>query len=107
MRDQDSSLKEVEVNTTLTLPRIVDGEKVWTSDTYSADGPFQVTVTELTDNIVLNVGDKHYNMSGSSTDAAISANARKHTVELRNNSSLTLKRPAARRDQSNRRSGTA
>ena len=57
--------------------------------------PFDVTVTEITDNIVIQDGDDYYNMSDSSTDAAVTVNSRKHEVELKYNSTLTISRPTA------------
>jgi len=83
----------VKVNESFTLPREVDGKMVWESPKYSADGPFDVTVTESTDNIAILVGKEYYNMSDSSTNAAARVNAREHSVTLRNNSTLTITRP--------------
>lgn len=60
----------------------------------SADGPYNVEVTELTDNIEIEVNGEYYNMSDSTSDAAISVNTRKHELELKNNSILTISRPA-------------
>lgn len=67
----------------------------WKSDVLPFPGPFNFTVTEITDNIVLKVGDDFYNMSNSSTDAAVPVSSREHEVELRNNATLIVTRPAA------------
>jgi len=59
--------------------------------------PYNVTVTEITDNIAIAVhkdGKTHYyNMSDSRTDAAIPVNSRTHELELKNNSKLLISRP--------------
>lgn len=83
------------MNETVTLPRepTGDDDDEWMTETFYSHGPFDVTVTEITDNIVLEVDGEFYNMSDSTSDAAISVNSRTHTVELRNNSSLTITRP--------------
>ncbi len=77
------------------LPRTgEDGQTSWESKVYSGDGPFDVTVTELTDNIdISDSNGNHYNMSNSSSDTSVRVNNRKHEVQLRNNSTLTIKRP--------------
>ncbi len=97
-RDGD---KTVPVDITFTLPREGEnGEKIWESKVYSSNGPFDVMVTELTDNI--DITDKkgnHYNMAGSSPDTRVLVSSRKHEVRLRNNSILTLQRPADAGDE--------
>lgn len=101
-KDDNGQNIEVPVNETLTLPRKdADGGVVWESDTYKSNGPFNVTVTEITDNIDLtdNKGN-HYNMTDSSSDAMITVNSRKHEMRLRNNSILTIQRPEAKVDES-------
>ncbi len=74
-----------------------DKSPVWRFGPINFGEPYNLTVTEITDNIEIEVekdGEKkYYNMSGSSTDAVISVNSRKHKVELKNNSTLTIKRP--------------
>ena len=45
----------IPVNEIITLPRIDAGNKIWTSEKLTSSGPFHVTVTEITDNIVLQV----------------------------------------------------
>lgn len=101
-RDENGKLVKVDVDETIVLPRVDGtGQKVWESETFKSDGPFDVTVTEITDNIVIKDNDgNYYNMSDSSTDATIPVNSRKHEVELKNNSTLTIKRPSEGDDSS-------
>ena len=84
----------VEVNETFTLPRTVDGQQVWESQKYTSDGPFNVTVIEVTDNVdIKDNHGRHYNMSDSSTDTSVMINSRKHELQLRNNAILHITRP--------------
>lgn len=96
----DGGYEDVNVDTIVTLPRdnVGEGEDPWTSETFKSSGPFYVTVTEITDNIDINIQDdegNYYNMSDSKSDAAISVNTRTRELELKNNSRLTISRPAA------------
>lgn len=90
--------QDVKVNFEFTLPREDEhGNKtVWESETYKASGPFNVTVTELTDNIEIqdNYGN-YYNMTNSSSDTNMVVDGRKHEIPLNNNSTLTISRPAS------------
>ena len=84
----------VKVDEMFTLPRTVDGKKVWESEVYKSNGPFNVIVTELTDTIDIKDGDgNHYNMSDSTNNTSVTVNNRRHEVQLRNNSILTIARP--------------
>ncbi len=96
----DGGYEDVNVDTIVTLPRdnVGEGEDPWTSETFKSSGPFYVTVTEITDNIDINIQDdegNYYNMSDSKSDAAISVNTRTRELELKNNSRLTISRLAA------------
>lgn len=76
----------------------------WQSEMIVFGKPFDVTVTEVTDDIVIEVdkepGDdeefeddkEYYNMSDSFSDSNISVDKRKHEVELKNNSTLVVRR---------------
>ena len=91
--NSNNEWEDVEVNETVKLPREENGKLVWESKTYKSEGPFRVTVTEITDNIdIEDSNGDHYNMSGSSTDASVNVNSRKHEVKLRNNSTIAIKR---------------
>ena len=76
----------------------------WRSKPINFGKPYNLTVTELTDDIEIKVGEgdaaEYYNMSDSSTDAVISVNSRKHELQLRNNSKLTIIRPSQENDES-------
>ena len=95
-RDENGDLETVSVNETLTLPRRSDdGKLIWESEEYKSNGPINVIVTEITDNIG-NMKDnkgKYYNMSDSSVDSKITVDSRKHELQLKNNSILTIVRP--------------
>lgn len=86
---------EVPVNDIVTLPRDgIDGDDAWKSETFTSAGPFNVTVTEITDNIeIWDDNDNYYNMSDSSSDANVTINSRKHELKLRSNSIITIKLP--------------
>ena len=72
----------IKVDETITLPREVDGKKVWESEELKSEGPFDVIVTELTDNIDIEDNTHHhYNMSGSSSDTRVVVNSRRHEVQ--------------------------
>lgn len=85
---------DVKVDTTVTLPRKTESGDSWESGKMISEGPFNVTVTEITDNVnIVDGNGNHYNMSGSSSDTRVTINSRKHEVPLRNNSTLTIHRP--------------
>ena len=75
----------------------------WRSKPINFGKPYNLTVTEITDDIEIKVGEgdaaEYYNMSDSSTDAVISVNSRKHELQLRNNSKLTITRPLPENDE--------
>lgn len=74
-------------------------EPGWQSAPIQFGAPYNVTVTEITDNVVIQGKDGYYNMSDSSTDATISVNSRKHEVELKNNSILIISRPKSQNQE--------
>lgn len=92
---EGDSKRTVEVDETITLPRKDEnGDMVWVSEEYRSNGPFDVTVTEITDNIVIKDSNgNYYNMSESSSDTRVTVDTRKHEARLRNNSTLTIVRP--------------
>ena len=95
--DSNGGTEDVAVKEKVTLPIIDDnGKKVWRSEPIKFGVPYNVTVTEITDTIDLGeIKGKHYNMSDSSSNASIPVNSRKHELELKNNSRLTISRPGA------------
>lgn len=83
----------IDVDRTVKLSQAnADSEGIWVSETYRSEGPFDVTVTELTDNILISDGKNHYNMAGSSSDTRVMVSSRKHELPLRNNSTLIIHR---------------
>lgn len=74
-------------------------EPGWQSAPIQFGAPYNVTVTEITDNVVIHGKDGYYNMSDSSTDATIPVNSRKHEVELKNNSILIISRPKSQNQE--------
>ena len=86
----DSNHQVVPVNDIITLP--VNGE--WKTSLYS-DGPFQVTVTELTDDVQVSVDNKDYNMTGTQCETnALLQGPQPQKIQLKSNAKITISRPS-------------
>ena len=91
---------------TITLSEDKDADTAkdgWQSEPLVFGEPYDLTVTEITDNIVIEVDGEHYNMSDSFVDSTIPVSSRKHEVELKNNSTLTISRPKLNDDSDTKR----
>ncbi len=89
--DHNGQKTEVPINATVTLP---DQNGKWETTLYSS-GPFNVTVTELTDDIQISEDGKDYNMSGSlCTTQALMLGSKAHQIQLKNNAEITIWRPS-------------
>lgn len=75
-------------------------EPGWQSKPIVFGQPYKVTVTEITDNIEIEVNDKYYNLSDSYTNAVIPVNSRTYEMELKNNSVITVSRPELEQGES-------
>lgn len=100
-KDDNGEKIDVPYSKTIVLNASNDADSTkegWQSEKIDFGKPYNVTVTEITDDIVIEVdkesgdGKEYYNMSDSFSDSNISVDKRKHEVELKNNSTLVVRR---------------
>ena len=89
--DAEGNTITVPVNETVTLPHNGSWEY-----TIPFGTPFNVSVTEITNNITLKVDGKEYNMGDSRAETVTLFNESPQVRELHNNGKLVLSRPATK-----------
>lgn len=65
----------------------------WQSETFYSEGPIYVSVSEITNDVTLKVGDKEYNMGDSRAEASTLFDESPQVRELNNNGKIVLSRP--------------
>lgn len=89
-RNSAGELEKIPLNKTVE----VSAATGWQSETLKTDGPYNVTVSELTNNIVLTVNGQDYNMCDSKCESDVLMTAPKpKRIELKNNAQISLSRP--------------
>ena len=84
----------IPINETITLPREgVSGEDAWKSDEIAFGSPFNVSVTEITNDVTLKVNGKEYNMGSSQAETATLFSESPQVRDLNNNGKIVLSRP--------------
>lgn len=84
----------IPIHETITLPREgVSGKDAWKSDEIAFGSPFNVSVTEITNDVTLKVGDKEYNMGSSQAETATLFSESPQVRDLNNNGKIVLSRP--------------